>query len=220
MIKKFNDIANITTGVITSRLNNSQVESYNLSNGLGKSFKTYKYFTLSSISATNIFDPGRLENIDINNISSAVDKSRFRELSTTYNIDIDFFSRVGDILIGLLQPHSIFYIDNNTKDYLIPSQFGIVRVLDDDIISPEYLYVYLQSEGIQSQIKNNSKGVSVRTIDLKKIRDLEINIVDLEHQKRIVEYFRLAKEEYELNKIYTNLLEQKNNYYINKMLNM
>lgn len=190
---KLRDIAKVNTGLVVSRSAKDKDKE--------EAEIQYKYFTLSSIEH-----------------NQKVDKTKLKEITVFGFIGEKFLSKKSDIIIGLSAPHSLAYIDDDFQGIIIPSQFAVIRVTNNEII-PEYLIAYLASDEIKSRIANTAKGSEwIKRIDLSGLLDLLIEIPNLQKQKQIIQLNTLVKEENALNYQYAKLVEKKNNYYLNMLI--
>lgn len=190
---KLRDIAKVNTGLVVSRSAKDKDKE--------EAEIQYKYFTLSSIEH-----------------NQKVDKTKLKEITVFGFIGEKFLSKKSDIIIGLSAPHSLAYIDDDFQGIIIPSQFAVIRVTNNEII-PEYLIAYLASDEIKSRIANTAKGSEwIKRIDLSGLLDLLIEIPSLQKQKQIIQLNTLVKEENALNYQYAKLVEKKNNYYLNMLI--
>jgi restriction endonuclease S subunit len=185
------DIAKINIGVVVSRLPKNEP------NGEGC---RYNYFTLSSVEH-----------------DQTVEKAKLKELTTIGDIDEKFLSKKGDIIIGLSAPHSLAYIDYESLGIIIPSQFALIRVTDHEVL-PEYLIAYLASDEVRREIDGMAKGTAVITIDIRKLANLSIYLPFLKKQRQIARLHAMIKEENQLNYRYAKLVEKKNTYYLNQLI--
>lgn len=188
---KLREIANIYIGLVVSRLPKCEV---------GEAGNSYSYFTLSSAEHDQM-----------------VDKTKLKDLVTAYDIDEKFLSKKGDIIIGLSSPHSLAYIDHESLGIIVPSQFALIRA-DSNKVLPEYLIAYLAGDEMRYQVESMAKGTVVKTIDLSRLCDLPIRLPPLIKQQKIARLHAMIKEENQLNYRYAKLIEKKNNYYLNRLI--
>lgn len=185
------DVAKINIGVTISRLPKPPDKS---------SSKTYNYFTLSSAE-----------------YDQTIDKTKLKQVQTTGEIDQKFISKKGDIIIGLSSPYSLAIIGDDFSGIIIPSQFALIRVTRKNIL-PEYLIAYLASDDIFSKLQDMERGVLVKRIDLTTLNSLPLYLPPISKQQKIANLRAMIKEENSLNYQYAKLTEQKNNYYLNKLV--
>ena len=125
------DIANIRTGVVTSR-KKADYES-----------SVYKYNLLNLKCASPV---GYLD------LQYAEDFSSNEELKSEY------FTQMDDILVRLSAPYTTIMITREEWcGYLVPSHFAIVRV-NKQIASPEYILWLLKRESTRQKILQNTRS--------------------------------------------------------------
>ncbi len=111
----------------------------------------------------------------------------------------DFLTRKGDVLIRLSYPYSSVLIDDEkTCGLLVPSHFAIVRT-DSSKVLPEYLLWFLRQDSTYQQILQNSSGsTAFGTISSGFIGSLNIRVLPLEKQQLIGQLMLLSKKEQDL----------------------
>lgn len=188
---KLREVANVYIGLVVSRLQKCEA---------GEAGNRYNYFTLSSAEH-----------------DQTIDKTKLKDLVTAHDIDEKFLSKKGDIIIGLSSPHSLAYIDHESLGIIVPSQFALIRA-DSNKVLPEYLIAYLAGDEMRYQVESMAKGTVVKTIDLSRLCDLPIRLPLLIKQQKIARLHAMIKEENQLNYRYAKLIEKKNNYYLNRLI--
>ncbi|WP_319200074.1 hypothetical protein [uncultured Ilyobacter sp.] len=138
---------------------------------------------------------------------SVIDRENIDVIYLKKIISDEFYSKEGDILFKIVSPYSTYYVDKNYEDILVPSNFFILRLkkkFQNDVI-PEYVSYILNSKEILFEIKKIQQG-NAAVISLKKtyLENFEINIPDIEKQKKYSEFYRALA-------IRNNLLKQKLN---------
>ena len=193
MNARLREIAKVNMGLVVSRLLKG--------GGSNCDGVQYKYFTLSSVER-----------------DQSIDKEKLKCIETSSCVDEKFISRQGDIIIGISAPHSLAYVDEASQGIIIPSQFAVIRAVDERV-APEYLIAYLTSDELKGVIANMAKGEWwIKTIDLGGLMDLPVKIPKMQEQRQISRLNELIKEESALNYQYARLVEKKNNYYLNKLI--
>ncbi|MCK9438469.1 restriction endonuclease subunit S [Patescibacteria group bacterium] len=86
---------------------------------------------------------------------------------------------------------SVFTEDN--KNVISSSSNYIIRLKDKNIL-PEYLAIYFNSIVGQKEISKNLSGGTIKTILRKDLGEIEIKIVDLEKQKKIINLYQTSKK--------------------------
>ncbi|SEJ41720.1 type I restriction enzyme, S subunit [Dyadobacter koreensis] len=122
--------------------------------------------------------------IDFNNINF-ITEARFLESP-------EIILEVGDVL--LVKDGSTLGIVNIIKELPIPStvnsSIGIIRVVDHNNLSPEYLFWLLKSDYMQVIINRLKSGQGVPHLFQKDIKNFVIILPSLEEQNRIVNHIQ------------------------------
>ncbi len=165
---KLEEIANIKTGLVLARkkANENAVEKY-----------MYKFITLKSIS----------------NFGS-LDTNYFNELKSKEKLSHDYLSQKGDIIIRISEPYTAIYITDEFSNKIIPSSFYIIRLINRNILS-EYLAWYLNSECAKKQFMTHNISSTVNIIQSSSLRQMKIQVPDLDKQKLIVNIQKLYLKE-------------------------
>lgn len=179
---KLNQIADIRTGLVLSR---KKAESKN------DIFK-YKVLTLKSFIQDGILDTNALE------VFESVE-----ELSSEY------LTHLNDVVIRLSEPNTAIYISENDEGCVIPSQFCVIRPRVDRLL-PEYLSIYLNSKFAKKEISKYQLGSTIPTIQLGFLKELVIKQIDIDTQKRVIEFNKLYLKE---KKLLNQLIEEKEKLY-------
>lgn len=90
-----------------------------------------------------------------------------------------------------------------------------IRVTNQDKVLPEYLNWYIAQQDAQIFLNSRAKGTVQKMISKQTIEDLEVNLPDLEKQKKIVELAFLSDQE----QILIHKLAKKRLQYMTKILN-
>ena len=109
----------------------------------------------------------------------------------------DKLTKEGDILIRLIYPNRIIYIDEKLENLLVPSQMCIIRV-DDKKFDSKFLRWYLESDIGKEKILQEITGSSIQKISVASLRKLDIPELDIEKQKTIVDLLALWNNEKEI----------------------
>jgi restriction endonuclease S subunit len=189
--KKIADVGNITIGLLAKR---KQADKNDISN------KNYQMLTLKSFNQDGFLDTKGLE-----------------DFQSTEILDEKYLTCVGDVLIRLSEPHTAITICDDNKGILIPSLFSVIR-LTGNMVLPEYLAIYLNSEKMQRFYSKQSIGSTIQVMKTSSIKDIEIEIPSIEKQEKIIEINNLILRE---KKLLAKLIKEKNLYYraiINKLI--
>ena len=177
MIKyKIDSIANISKGypicISTKELN--------------KEIHTSKFIKM--LNARNI-----RELIDGNKVAYA--KVEFNQ---KYNKEIQYVEK-NDIVImsatGTKDKFNILYIDKEPDDkYCYSNSMYVLRVKDEEIISPKYLYIQLLTNKIQEKLISLAKGNQILHITKIDLLNIEIQIPDKKEMLKICNNYDKAIE--------------------------
>lgn len=185
-IKKIKEIATIQIGLVLSRQTNRS-QNNNLNN-----IQKYKVLSLKSMK-NSVFDTNCLS-----------------ELSTTFNVNSRYLTKINDIIIRLSLPFCAYMIKHkHEENIVVPSQFLILKNINNAIL-PEFLQLYLNLPSVAKKIEANRSGTwLLNTIKQFSILNLEIQIPSIEKQKNIINLKELFDSEFNLQ---NRLLEKKGTF--------
>ena len=103
------------------------------------------------------------------------------------NIDDKFITKENDIIVKMVYPFKAILIGKQEKDLIITSNFCKITCLNE--ILPEYLVACLNSEKIDRVLKIESKNQTINQISIKDLEKVEIELHDIENQKRIANIY-------------------------------
>jgi len=138
-----------------------------------------------------------------------IDKRYLDDFVSSNYLGNRYLSLKGDVIIKITPPYTAVCIDDETKGLVVPSQFIIIRLIDNMLIS-EYLALYLNSDRVKKHIAITATGMTVPMIKTGTIRELEIPIVSLGKQTQIAEVSKLIIKERHL--LY-KMISEKEKYY-------
>ena len=81
------------------------------------------------------------------------------------------------------------------KPAVASTMFVVIRILDQNLILPEYLTWFLNLSVNQSKLQNKAKGTSILSLSKFDIEDLEIIVPPMQKQKAVLEFDALKKKE-------------------------
>lgn len=180
---KLGQIAEIRTGLVLIR--KKAAVDYKIK-------KTYKMITLKNIENYGVFN-----------------KEYFEIFESIDELNKEYFTEEGDILIRLSAPYTTVSIDKRTAGLLVPSYFSIIRLKTQKYI-PEYISWYLNSDNVKRELIKSQTGTAMSTTNIRILSSLEIKDISLEDQKRIVNIHALYLKEREL---LNRLIREKEKYY-------
>lgn len=104
-------------------------------------------------------------------------------------------------------------VPQTKRVYLHNQRIGLVRITSD-ILDKGYLYWFMRTPQYQKTIAATSSGSTVHHTSPDRIRDVEIDLPDIEKQKRVAGFLSTIDAKIELNNwINENLFEQMTSYY-------
>lgn len=107
-----------------------------------------------------------------------------------------YLLKKGDIILKAKSGDNTAAIIKEDIENVVPaSHFIIIKVNDANILTPEYLVAYLNSEYAQDYFKKHAEGTALPIIKIKTLEELDVKIADLEKQKEIADMYTLIKEE-------------------------
>ncbi len=170
---KLSELCEIRTGLILSR---KQAKS--------KTQFYYKQLTLKSIEDTGY--------IAINFTEDFYSKEELNQ---------DYLTKKRDIIVRLSTPYTAVLIDEDRENLVIPTHFAVVKC-KKKIITPKYLYWFLNSKIVKKEYLKNNTSNMIGAIRPLFIGELEIKLPTMDKQEKIGEFNILAKkEEYLLTKL-------------------
>jgi len=117
-----------------------------------------------------------------------------------------FLLKPNDVILSG-KGHRIFaWAYHSSFGAAIPSSLFYTLKLDSNLILGEYLAYYLNSEKIQSKLKNIGAGATITSIPKRELEQIKIFIPSLKEQAKIVELARLLDKNIDLSK---NIIEKK-----------
>jgi len=179
---KLNDIAEIKTGLV---LNRKKAD-------MSKAFKLYySVVSLKSFNEDAIYD------------NTFAD-----EFISNEQIKEDYLVKQGDILLRLREPNFAVYIDKEYEN-LIYSSLMVRIKLQDYRFDPHFIAHYLNSNTVKKALSTELSGTTIPMIKVADVNEIQAPFINLDKQKMIVEYLKLAHQEKEL---LQNLINQKQKY--------
>ncbi|EJS03868.1 restriction endonuclease subunit S [Bacillus cereus] len=176
---RLGDIAKIKTGLVLSR-KKAEV-NYNAK-------AKYKLITLK-----NITDDGFIDN------------DTYEEFVSNDELDNQYFTKEGDVLIRLSHPNTAVFIEEQHSGLLIPSYFAIIKV-DQKKFLPEYIAWYLNSVIVKKELERSQSGSRIPSTNQNVLKTLPVVWTTLSKQKALIELKRIHQKE---KKLYKELIKEK-----------
>lgn len=121
-------------------------------------------------------------------------QSELEQFFSREKLDGDLVTAVDDVIVRLCTPINPILIDRKQAGYLIPSQLAAIRVKDRSLLLPAYLRWYLSQKSILDALQAAEHGTAQRTIKVKSLLDLEIELPSLQIQQQIAEIDALSRK--------------------------
>lgn len=122
------------------------------------------------------------------------DSQESYEIVRTFRKFEDKLTKKDDILIRLVYPNRVIYINEEMENLLVPSQMCLIRPNKDNI-NPEFLKWYLESDIGKQKILLNVTGSTIPKITVSSLRNIDIPIISLENQITIANLIKLWDKE-------------------------
>jgi restriction endonuclease S subunit len=168
---KLSDIASIKSGLVLSR---KAADSYDS--------VIYKYNQL---------------NLKCINENGTIDLDQLDYYESKEELNANYLSQVGDIIVRLTVPNTAALITDETKNIVVSSHFCMIRVNKKEIL-PEYLQWYLNSEIVKKQIAGSIMGSAFAAVKPGFYNELKLKLPSIKEQKIIAEFYKLAMKEIRL----------------------
>lgn len=169
--EKLSDIALVKTGLVLSR---------KVAEDKTNATHEYKQLNLKSINEDGSINRNELECFD-----------------STEELSDNYLTQTDDIVVRLTYPHTAVLINEEYQNIVISSHFCLIRINSKTII-PEYLYWYLNSDFVKSQVIKNISSAAFIAVKPGFYSNLLLNIPSIIQQKLIGEYFSMAQKEIRL----------------------
>ncbi len=142
------------------------------------------------------------------NENAIYDNTFADEFISKEQIKEDYQVKQGDILLRLREPNFAVYVDKEYKNLIYPSL--MVRVeLQDSRFDANFIAHYLNSNTVKKALSTELSGTTIPMIKVTDVYEIKIPLINLDKQKKIVEYLKLAHQE---NELLQNLINQKQKY--------
>ncbi len=130
------------------------------------------------------------------------------EFISNEQIKEDYLVKQGDILLRLREPNFAVYIDKDYENLIYPSLMVRVK-LQDRRFDANFIAHYLNSNIVKKALFAELSGTTIPMINVANVNEIEIPLINLDKQNKIVEYLKLAHQE---NALLLNLIIQKQKY--------
>jgi restriction endonuclease S subunit len=179
---KLNEIAEIKTGLVLNRKKADMSKDQKL------------YYSVVSLKSFNE--------------DAVYDNTFADEFISNEQIKEDYLVKQGDILLRLREPNFAVYIDKEYENLIYPSLMVRVKI-QDTRLDPHFIAHYLNSTIVRRALSTELSGTTIPMIKVADVNEIKIPLINLDKQKKIVEYLKLAHQE---NELLQNLINQKQKY--------
>ncbi len=179
MIVKVSDVADAQGGIVLSRKE---------AKASTEALYTYRRLTLRAL-----------------NENGYIEDSELVDFHAMESLDGVLFTQKNDIAVRLAYPLFPVYVPESQQNLLVPSQIAILKVKDPAILLPGYLRLCLAQKDIQDRVQKLESGMAQRTVKIGTILDLQINIPDMETQRKVVTVDELSRKR---ERMYRELIKQ------------
>ncbi|MCG3676240.1 restriction endonuclease subunit S [Aliarcobacter butzleri] len=142
------------------------------------------------------------------NENAIYDNTFADEFISNEQIKEDYQVKQGDILLRLREPNFAVYIDKEYENLIYPSLMVRVK-LQDSRFDANFIAHYLNSNTVKKALSTELSGTTIPMIKVTDVYEIKIPLINLDKQKKIVEYLKLAHQE---NELLQNLINQKQKY--------
>ncbi|CAC9631282.1 hypothetical protein [uncultured Gammaproteobacteria bacterium] len=164
---RLKDIATIKTGLVLSR---KKAARYDVQ-------KKYQKITLKSFSNSTQINPNSLD-----------------EFVSNSEVKQEYLTQTNDIIIRLRAPNIALYVDKNAQGLVISSLMSVIR-LNDKNINSRFLAYYLNSKQSQKIFNIAVKGTTIPMIRTGDIAELDISLLPLSTQRKVIKTMDLLYKE-------------------------
>lgn len=147
-------------------------------------------------------------------IANITNTNKF-DFSNTMYVPQDYYDKlddkrrahVGDILYSVVGSFGIPVYMNEEQQFVFQRHIAILRP-DDKKVVPQFLYYMMLSRDFYMKADAVALGAAQRTVSLTSLRGMDVEIPDLETQKKVVEILKPYDELIENNQKQIKLLEE------------
>ena len=142
------------------------------------------------------------------NENAVFDNKFSEEFISNVQIKDDYKVQQGDILLRLREPNFAVFIDKEYENLIYSSLMVRVK-LQDSRFNPHFIAHYLNSNIVRKALSTELSGTTIPMIKVSNVNEIKIPFINLDIQKKIVEYLKLAHDE---NELLQNLINEKQKY--------
>lgn len=176
---RLNEIAQIKTGLVLTR-KKAEI-SYEIQ-------ASYRILTLKNIDVDGFFNDEPFETFYSND-----------------QLDPQYFTQPGDVLIRLNHPHTAVFIGEEYAGLLVPSYFAIIKIVRKGFL-PEFVAWYLNTEEVKKQLLRFHSGSMIPSTNKRVLGQIDIPELPEENQEAVIILARLFHKE---KRLYQRLIREK-----------
>lgn len=145
--------------------------------------------------------------ISLNNIEEEglFNEEAFETFNSNSPLDERYFTKEGDILVRFTHPYTAIYISKKFEGLLIPSSFGIIKVVHSAFMA-EFVAWYLNSNIVKQELERAQTGSLIASTNKSILKKLKIKELPLVKQRKITNILHLYQKEKQL---YMQLMQEK-----------
>lgn len=151
------------------------------------------------------------------NENAIYDNTFSDEFISNEQIKEDYQVKQGDILLRLREPNFAVYIDKDYENLIYTSLMVCIKLQDSRFtketpygcFDSHFIAHYLNSTIVRRTLSTELSGTTIPMIKVSDVAEIKIPLINLDKQKKIVEYLKLALKE---NELLRNLINQKQKY--------
>lgn len=177
---------------------------------------------LTRVNAEQHDDAVAVETISMQEVSYFSGKSDIKGEALFSNIksskvDSCEFTKCNDVVLGLTS-RSAMVIDCSRENKLIASNFLKIRIHDTNLLDPMYLcWLLNENDSVKKHFETLKQGMTaVFVLKSQDVRELLINVIPIQEQKKIANFYRLYLEKYRTDRRLAELHFTMNKYIANK----
>lgn len=121
------------------------------------------------------------------NEDGTIDEESLSTYCAADTLHKQFITRVDDIVMRLFAPYYPVLITQSFSGLAVPSQFSIIRITSA-AFRPAFLCHYLSQKDVIDEVATKDGGLAMRGIKISTLSKIQIPLLPLEQQDRIIAY--------------------------------
>ena len=116
-----------------------------------------------------------------------VDPDTLETKSVAATTDDSFFTREGDVVMGLTKPFSVALVTRDATGLLVPSSCGVIRTDEAarEIIDPAFLAGYLMLPAVNQLLSSRAGGARLNTLSVRTLAELDVPDLPVDVQREL-----------------------------------